>query len=493
MKIAVLYNDIDLAGSREDEADCLMQMQEISAILSDLGHDAVRLPFRDSLSHMEQDLKALSPDCVFNLVETAMGSDSQLYIVPQKLEEIRIPYTGCRAAALQKLSDKPEMKRILLDAGIPTPEYYRDENHHSYISEAGSWIVKSATEHASLGIDATNIVPDLTAAKEKIQDQQATYGGIWFAERFIDGREFNISMMQGDDGGAIVLPIAEIRFQDFFENHPKIVDYAAKWLPDSPAYTETPTGFDYGLEDAELLDKLRDICRRCWDLFNMNAICRVDFRVDRNGNPYVLEVNGNPCLSSDAGFMKAARKAGYSEAHMIDKIFRDARPEQPNITFRTHVTLNDVHSIRHLVSAAGVFNEEEVQVAGELAEEALDKGEEHSGYSFIFAEQNGMPVGYACYGHIPMTANSYALYWIVTSNSLQRRGIAAELLGHVEKRVQELGGGTLYAETSGTDLYKAARGFYQRNGFDLASTFPDFYAPGDAKLVYAKHIDNIKE
>ena len=115
MKIAVLYNDIDIKGSREDEADCLMQMQEISTILSSLGHDAVRLPFRDSLSHMEADLKALSPDCVFNLVETAMGSDSQLYIVPQKLEEIRIPYTGCRAEALKKLSNK--QKEISQDDG----------------------------------------------------------------------------------------------------------------------------------------------------------------------------------------------------------------------------------------------------------------------------------------------------------------------------------------------------------------------------------------
>lgn len=156
------------------------------------------------------------------------------------------------------------------------------------------------------------------------------------------------------------------------------------------------------------------------------------------------------------------------------------------LAFRDTLTQEDQKSIEDLVAAAGVFNAEEIEVAGQLAAEALEKGEERSGYSFIFAEMNGRILGYTCYGRVCLTQHSYDLFWIVTSKDAQRQGLARQLLSQTEQRIKDAGGRQVYAETSGQDGYLPARKFYESTGFSLLATFPDFYKPGDPKLVYAK-------
>ena len=130
-----------------------------------------------------------------------------------------------------------------------------------------------------------------------------------FAEVFLDGREFNLSLLDGPSGPA-VLPIAEIVF-DGFAGAPRIVGYDAKWTPDSAAYIGTPRRFGLEAENPELAAKLASLARACWQLFALTGYARVDFRLDAQGEPAILEVNMNPCLSPDAGYAAAAKEAGY--------------------------------------------------------------------------------------------------------------------------------------------------------------------------------------
>ena len=148
-------------------------------------------------------------------------------------------------------------------------------------------------------------------------------GGVCFAERFVEGREFNLSLLSGAEGPC-VLPAAEILFEDFGPGEPRMVGYQAKWDSSSPAYQKTPRRFRHLEEDVPLLRTLNETALRCWDLFSLHGYARVDFRVDVNGSPWVLEVNANPCLSPDAGFAAALKEAGISFVQAVEQIVREA-------------------------------------------------------------------------------------------------------------------------------------------------------------------------
>jgi len=149
------------------------------------------------------------------------------------------------------------------------------------------------------------------------------FGMNFFVEQFIDGREFNISVLAGENGPT-VLPPAEIIFKDYPEGKPNIVGYDAKWNMESFEYNNTPRSFDFPTKDAQLIEELMDISARCWNLFDLKGYARVDFRVGIDGKPYVLEINANPCLSPDSGFYAAVQKAGLTFEEAIERIIKDS-------------------------------------------------------------------------------------------------------------------------------------------------------------------------
>jgi ribosomal protein S18 acetylase RimI-like enzyme len=157
------------------------------------------------------------------------------------------------------------------------------------------------------------------------------------------------------------------------------------------------------------------------------------------------------------------------------------------LTLRAEARAADIEAVRRLVEATGFFSEEEEAIALELVEERLLKGES-SGYDFLFAHRGGAVVGYACYGRIPLTRSSYDLYWIVVDPAAQGSGVGRALIAATEAAVRDAGGTALYAETSSRDQYAPTRGFYRAAGYAVAAEFPDFYAPGDGKIVFAKRL-----
>ncbi len=198
----------------------------------------------------------------------------------------------------------------------------------------GRYIIKSVWEHASLGLDDDSIitVASVDDARRAIRERAGKLGGEAFAEAYIDGREFNLALLdrgkrdcpRGDDLPVEVLPPAEIRFEDYAPGKPRIVGYAAKWAEDSFEYHKTPRRFSFPPQDVPLLARLRELALRCWVAFGLKGYARVDFRVDEAGQPWVLEVNTNPCLSPDAGYMAAAAQAGLSYRDVVERLVQAA-------------------------------------------------------------------------------------------------------------------------------------------------------------------------
>lgn len=155
------------------------------------------------------------------------------------------------------------------------------------------------------------------------------------------------------------------------------------------------------------------------------------------------------------------------------------------LTFRQEVLQSDAQHVRELTTSTGFFMDAEIDVAVELVEERLSKGES-SGYYFVFAEQGGRVVGYTCFGPIPCTMASFDLYWIAVHDSCRGQGIGKALMRKSEECIAAMGGTRVYIETSSRAQYVPTRQFYFACGYQEAAVLADFYAPGDGKVIYLK-------
>jgi len=323
-KVVILHTDVPPDASA-DEQDTLLQAQTIAEALLAIGCDPVLLPFTADLNAATMKLRSLKPDAVFNLVETLFGRGSMVYFATALLDYLRIPYTGCRTDAMFLTSNKPLTKQILCAAGLPTPPWFTTNGLDGGGAATDTYILKASWEDASVGLDDASIIRtnDPQVLKDALLRRKLDLGMDCFAEAFIDGREFNIALL-GTDRGVRILPPSEILFIDYPPDKLKVLDYRAKWVEDSFEYDKTRRSLDISPQDAALVNRLQDIALACWDLFGLRGYARVDFRVDERDNPFILEINANPCLSPDAGFAAALEKASIDYTEAIDHIIQDA-------------------------------------------------------------------------------------------------------------------------------------------------------------------------
>jgi len=159
--------------------------------------------------------------------------------------------------------------------------------------------------------------------------------------------------------------------------------------------------------------------------------------------------------------------------------------DHPQVRYRDRLLPSDEHSVLAIVKSSGFFSPQEVEVAVELVKEGQNKGLS-SGYCFLFAEISEEVAGYACYGPIPCTAESFDLYWIAVSASLRGLGLGKELLEKTEKKIQSMGGRRVYVDTSSREQYAPTHAFYRRCGYREAAVLEHFYAPQDHKIIFLK-------
>lgn len=324
MKTAILFGKSQNDASA-DEADTLHEVSAIRSALEAIGSTAVEVPLSLDLAAAAAALIRLSPDIAFNLVESVEGRGRLIHLGPTLLEHLGIPYTGAPLEAVFLTSNKLVAKRLMAADGIPTPPWTVVPRAAAFTAPdfRGPYIVKSVWEHASIGLDDRAVAPDAEALEAELARRPAESFPL-FVERFVDGREFNIAMLGGTGiPEPEVLPPAEILFQGFPAGKPKIVGYRAKWADGSFESRNTVRSLRFPPGDDALLGRLSAWSLRCWRLFGLRGYARVDFRVDAEGRPCVLEVNTNPCISPDAGFMAAAGERGRDAVEVVRRIVAD--------------------------------------------------------------------------------------------------------------------------------------------------------------------------
>ncbi len=328
MKIAILHDTV-AAAAAPDAQDTMVQVEAVAQALKALGHKAAHLPCTLNLAALQATLRRGKIEGVFNLVESIDGQGRLIHLPLFCLDAMGMPYSGARAESMLLTSNKILAKQGMAAAGISTPSWVGPwpgtaPAPASASSPRGTWIIKSVWEHASIGLGPHSLIEDVTANAvfSLLKSRADGLGGVCFAERFVAGREFNLSLLAGP-AGPEVLPPAEIIFEGFRDDMPRIVDYRAKWDATAFAYHHTPRRFDFATADDDLLKRLKALARQCWDHFDLRGYARVDFRVDDAGRLWVLEVNANPCLAPDAGFAAALERAAIPYNAAIERIVAD--------------------------------------------------------------------------------------------------------------------------------------------------------------------------
>ncbi|MDD2563610.1 MAG: ATP-grasp domain-containing protein [Salinivirgaceae bacterium] len=314
MKMAILYNELS-ENAAADEADVLDQVNLVEKHLVSLGHSTEHIQVSLDLKTLRKTLERGQYDALFNLTESIDNFGELITFGPALLDVLKIPYTGSSYEAIFLTSNKPIAKKIMQFHDIPVPLSITLENLNQ-IKDTTRYIIKPIWEDGSLFLDEECVVTG-ARLKERIYDIDFRF---FFIEQYVDGREFNISILASSNGPVVLVP-AEIVFTNYDNEKPKIVGYAAKWNTESFEYQNTQRSFTK--ISSTLRRELNHICLQCWDSFNLKGYARVDIRLDEYEAPYVLEINANPCISPDSGFIAALNESGIQEVDAIRRIVED--------------------------------------------------------------------------------------------------------------------------------------------------------------------------
>jgi len=237
--------------------------------------------------------------------------------VPEILSAKGIACTGCPGSMLRLALDKAKVNVVLKGAGIATPEFQlmNPETIHMFRLNYPC-IVKPRCEDASHGLSSDSVVTDFSALEKQVRFISTTYGRSALVEEFIDGREFNATVLGNSE--YTVLPVSEIAY--FLPpDMPRILTFAAKWEPDSRYFQDTRVvcPADIGTEAQKHIIK---IVLTTFGLLNGKGYARVDMRMDQKEQLYVIEVNPNPDISPGSGAVRQAEVAGMNYTQFIGKI-----------------------------------------------------------------------------------------------------------------------------------------------------------------------------
>lgn len=328
-KVLLIHDNLADAGDVASR-DVFDQMDAIETTLQQGDVKTARLGVGLDLDAFKRHLVAEAPHIIFNLVESLDGSDRLQTLIPMVLEDWRMPFTGSGSAAMLLSNHKIESKKYLAERGLPVPDCLWLDAHGRLCrlpdepggDVHGDWIVKTMESHASLFLDDGSVMRsvDVAAVEERLRMAEREHGTRFFAERFVEGREFNLTVLEGPKGAPEVMPAAEIRFDALPPGKPRIVGYAAKWDEESREYLATPRSFDFSSSDAGLIRQLAELSVATWKAMGSAGYARVDFRVDPSGLPFILEANTNPCLTPDAGLPAAAERGGVRYAELLHRI-----------------------------------------------------------------------------------------------------------------------------------------------------------------------------
>ena len=297
---------------------------DVKRALLKLGHDVRVVTVHDELRPIRKTINDWQPHIAFNLLEDFAGDGALDYYVVSYLDMASLPFTGCNPRGMMLARDKALSKKILHYHRIKVPEF-RIFPYGKRIKTAKlkglpyPLIVKSNIEQGSVGISQASFVSNEKELLRRIEQLHEMTHGDAIVEQYIDGRELYAGVVGNDR--LEVLPIRELRFDDKASLEQRIATYNVKW---NDKYRKK-IGFKYDYaKDMKngLKTKLDNLSKRIYRKLMLTGYARLDLRMDKSGDVYVLEANPNAAITHDDELALAAKKAGYKYEKLIDRVLQ---------------------------------------------------------------------------------------------------------------------------------------------------------------------------
>ena len=519
-RVLVLFNEPTLPPDHPDadsEHDILYTADTVARILQQAGIAVERLGLRDDPAALLKGLKASNPDAVFNLYEgLAQWGNTEAYVAGL-LELLRVPFTGSPTQPLLMCRSKPLTKQLLAGAGLPTAPFFVVEDGPVPRCRI-KWpvIVKPGREDASVGIDQASVVTGQKQLEDRVEYIRATYGPSVLVERFVRGREFNVALMERD-GELTTLPYSEILFvpPDDRPDLWPIVSFDAKWRPGTLEFTATPAKNPADVTP-ELHERLATLSKKAFELVGCRDYARVDFRLDEEGEPFILEVNPNPCISPLAGLAAGLESAKIPYAEFIVGLVQQALRRGPTPHLAESLGLSYVASeaaveatiaqpeqspasICRVRSARpsdlpGILDllSNEASVAGEPTASlvarvrvVLDRKDPVARRCIVLTRR-GSIVGVALSALLDGAQGAATLEALFVRPDQRLQGHGRRLVRAVEESAAANGGRLLLAHASSGPTEAAPRQFLQSVGFRSIGELAEYYRDGYARLSFGR-------
>src|SRR5690242_14473901 len=309
-----------LEGYSPKEVDEWRTEYDVASTLRSSGHEVRCIGVLDSLTELRSAISDWKPDVVFNLLEEFDGIVTYDQHVVAFLELMRQPYTGCNPRGLLLSRDKSLCKQLLAFHRIPTPQFTvfrRGARVQVPRKLRFPLFVKSTVEDASLGIAQASVVEDAAKLKERIEFVHEQVKSDALVEEFIEGRELYVGVLGNER--LTRLPVWEIAFGSMPDSLAAIATRKVKWDKryQSKYGITTHAATDLPPPVLTALDRLS---RRIYRALGLSGYARMDFRVNAEGQVYVLEANANPNLEAEEDFAESARAAGVSYDDLLGRL-----------------------------------------------------------------------------------------------------------------------------------------------------------------------------
>ncbi len=322
MKVAIVYNReskavINLFGLLNREKYGLETIKKIKDAVRACGHKVKTFEGdKNIITNLEEFMPAVisgeRPGLVINLSYGIQGRSRYTHI-PGILEMLGIPYIGSDPLSQGLALDKVMTKMILLQKGIPTPRFMVLEKPDDPLSEALNYplIVKPKDEAVSYGLKIVHNEVELREGAKNIYDM---FKGPTLVEEYIDGQEVNVGLL----GNAPVKALPPVEL--VFNNGDKIFTYEDK---SRQTQGRVERVYPANLSD-EATQHIQSLAIATFKVLGCFDSARVDFRIDNEGNPYVLEINSMASLSPGGSYVFAAEKAGMDYKALVEKLIEVA-------------------------------------------------------------------------------------------------------------------------------------------------------------------------
>lgn len=323
MKVAIVYSDGEVQTSDDYKGRSdLANVNNVGDALASLGHEVIRVVADESVFQKLLELKD-STDIVFNLAEEGYKQD--IHTEPHMaalLEMLGYKFTGSNYLCLANCLDKARAKQLFVVNGLSTPNFIIFNREITEEVKIGTLkfplIVKPGKSDGSVGIRRNSVVENVEQLVMKVNEVIQTYEQPALVEEFIDGREVNVGII--GNKRLTVLPMSEIIFSLKPEER-NFLPYEAKWLTRTKYYKGTTPQCPAEIGPV-LKAEIEELARKAYNLMGVRGYGRVDFRIDANNKPYILEVNPNPDISLDAGLARMIKAHGMTYEELIEKIVK---------------------------------------------------------------------------------------------------------------------------------------------------------------------------